>query len=444
MLKIKRGVPNKRARKPLRGKGGLAATRMSLDNRGSPMPPAPIPEDEAQRLSTLHGYGILDTSPERAYDDLTLLASFICEVPISLISLVDKDRQWFKSRVGLGSAETSRSESFCAHTLSEAKTLIVEDTLLDPRFVTNPLVTGEPGIRFYAGAPLVTGAGHVLGTMCVIDTKPGKLSQKQKEALEALSRQAMALVESGARLKEKEKAVGALIQSEKLAAVGRVASSIAHAINNPLEAVTNLVYLSQRRNLDPDIRAWLIQAEQELRRASSIASQTLRFHKQSTKPRPTTCQQLFSTTLSLHEARLSNARIRVEHRERACRPVICFEGDVCQALSNIVSNAIDAMPNGGRLLIRSREGTDWGSGRDGVVLTLADTGTGIDPDIQKQMFEAFFTTKGIGGSGLGLWISTEIMRRHGGHISIRSTNAAAKSGTVVNLFLPFDAGDQPA
>ena len=325
--------------------------------------------------------------------------------------------------------------------MTEAKTLVVEDTLQDPRFAANPLVTGDPNIRFYAGAPLITEEGHVLGTVCVIDTKPRTFSPQQREALEALSRQAMGLLESRARLQEREKAIAALMQSEKLAAVGRVASSIAHAINNPLEAVTNLVYLSQHKTQEPDIREWLTQAGIELRRASSIASQALRFHKQSTKPRFTDCQQLFSTILSLHEARLMNSRITVEQRERARRSVTCFEDDVCQALSNLISNAIDAMPHGGRLLIRSREGTDWRSGRSGVVLTVADTGAGIDPEIQRRMFDAFFTTKGISGSGLGLWICAEIMRRHHGFISIRSTSRGLQCGTVVNIFLPFDVAD---
>jgi PAS domain S-box-containing protein len=226
-------------------------------------------------------------------------------------------------------------------------------------------------------------------------------------------------------------------RTEKLAVAGRLASSMAHEINNPLEAVTNLLYLSRLRAEDPEQQVWLDEAEMELRRISIIANQTLRFHKQASKPQAITCGSLFSTTLSVYEARLKNAGITVEKRKRANEPVECFEGDIRQVLSNIVTNAIDSMPNGGRLLARSREGTDWRTGRKGLVLTLADTGTGMDQHVQSKMYEAFFSTKGIGGSGLGLWISADIMHRHQGRISIRSSQREGRKGTVVALFLPF-------
>jgi signal transduction histidine kinase len=402
------------------------------------MPAAPIPENDAARLSTLRDYAILDSLPEQSYDDITALATFICGTPVALISLVDKDRQWFKSKVGFEIDSTGRAESFCAHTLLNASTLIIEDPSLDPRFFDNPLVLGDPRIRFYAGAPLVAPNGHILGTVCVIDTKPKVLSQAQIDALESLSRQVMALLESRLRFNESQKASAALMQSEKLAAVGRLASSMAHEINNPLEAVTNLLYLARQKASSVEVQGWLDDAEQELRRVSIIANQTLRFHKQSSKPQAITCLSLFSTTLSVYEARLKNAGIVIEKRKRANEPVECFEGDIRQVLSNIVTNAIDAMPSGGRLIVRSREATDWRTGRKGLVLTIADTGTGIDHDTQCRMFEAFFSTKGIGGSGLGLWISADIMRRHQGTISIKSSQRAGQAGTVVSLFIPFE------
>lgn len=401
------------------------------------MPVAPTPNNEASRLQTLHSYSVLDSLPERELDDITELASFICDTPISLISLVDKDRQWFKSRVGLVVEQTNRSESFCAHILVDNQTLIVEDTFSDDRFAENPLVVGEPGIRFYAGAPLLAPNGHVLGSLCVIDTKPRSLSPRQVKALEALSRQVMAVFESRLRFTESQRASAALLQSEKLAAVGRVASSMAHEINNPLEAVTNLLYLSRQNAINPEVKQWLDEAEIELRRISIIANQTLRFHKQSTKPQPTTCLSLFSATLNLYESRLKNAGITVEKRKRANEPVACFEGDVRQVLSNLITNAIDAMPLGGRLIVRSREATEWSTGRKGLALTVADNGYGMSYETQCRMFEAFYTTKGIAGNGLGLWISADIMARHKGTISIRSSQGAA-SGTVVTLFLPFE------
>ena len=405
------------------------------------MSSAPIPHDDAARLDALRAYSILDTLPEQEYEDVTALASFICGTPISLISLVDGERQWFKSKVGLDADQTRRSESFCAHTLTQPQTLIVEDTWLDPRFAKNSLVTGDPNIRFYAGAPIIDPAGQVLGTVCVIDTKPRSLSGVQVQALESLSRQVMSLLEARRLLNENKKAAQALMQSEKLAAVGRMASSMAHEINNPLEAVTNLLFLARNHAERPDVQDWLDQAEMELRRVSVIANQTLRFHKQASRPQEVSCLSLFSTILNLYEARFRNRGITVMSRKRANEPVECFEGDIRQVLSNLITNAIDAMPDGGSLYVRSREGTDWRSGRKGIFLTLADTGIGISETTQRHMFEAFYTTKGIGGSGLGLWISAEIMQRHRGSIRIRSSQRTGRCGTVARLFLPFTTSE---
>lgn len=148
---------------------------------------APTPKNEADRLRTLQLYRILDTAVDKTFDDLARLAGAICETPINLISLVDKDRQWFKSRVGLPDAtETPREFAFCAHAILGSDVMVVEDATADDRFKANPLVTGDPKIRFYAGAPLVVGNGSSLGTLCVIDRKPRKLARAQLEALEVL------------------------------------------------------------------------------------------------------------------------------------------------------------------------------------------------------------------------------------------------------------------
>lgn len=230
----------------------------------------------------------------------------------------------------------------------------------------------------------------------------------------------------------------ALIQSEKLAAVGRMATSIAHEINNPLASVTNLVYLARQSAVNADARRYLETAEMELRRVSILTSQTLRFHKQLTDPNPVACTTLFSGALSAYEGRIRNANIALELRKRAEKPVVCFESDIRQVISHLLTNAIDAMPTGGRLLIRSREATDWRTGRKGIVLTVADTGTGMPKEVQARMSEAFFTTKGFGGTGLGLWISAEIVERHTGRMRIRSSQRPGHTGTVAAIFLPFD------
>lgn len=237
---------------------------------------------------------------------------------------------------------------------------------------------------------------------------------------------------------ERRKAEIALRQSEKLAAVGKLASSIAHEINNPLESVTNLLFLLRgSTNLD-EIQEYAETAERELRRVSLIANQTLKFRKQLTKSSPFYCHDLIGEALALLQGRLVNRHIHVEKRKRATQPIQCFGDEIRQVLSNLFGNAIDSMPMGGRLLVRSREGTAWRTGQRGLVLTVADTGTGMSAATKKRIFDAFFTTKGIGGTGLGLWLSMETVLRHKGSLRVRSTETEDRSGTVFTLFLPFD------
>ena len=155
----------------------------------------PIPINEPDRLEALKRYRVLDSGSERAFDDIVELASFICGVPIALISLLDEERQWFKAKVGLEVAETPRSQAFCAHTILGSNSMVVEDARQDSRFASNPLVTGAPHIRFYAGTPLMTPDGQALGSLCIIDRFPRKLSGDQRNALEALGRQVSLLLE---------------------------------------------------------------------------------------------------------------------------------------------------------------------------------------------------------------------------------------------------------
>jgi signal transduction histidine kinase len=243
----------------------------------------------------------------------------------------------------------------------------------------------------------------------------------------------------GVDVTEAKRSEQILLQSEKLNAVGRLASTIAHEINNPLEAVTNLVYLAQNTAVNPAVRNYLTTAEIELRRVSAIVTQTLQFHRQLSKPGPVSVASIVDVTLPLYQSRISNASVKVERRERARRPVTCLDGEIRQVLSNLVGNAIDSMSQiERRLIIRSRDCTDWRTGRSGVTLTVADTGSGMSAETISRIFEPFFSTKGHKGTGLGLWISREIIGRHGGSLKVKSSQAPHGSGTVFAIFLPYE------
>ena len=242
----------------------------------------------------------------------------------------------------------------------------------------------------------------------------------------------------------------ALRQAEKLAAVGRLASAIAHEINNPLEAVMNLVYLA-KENLaaaeSEDVGRYLAQADLELQRVKLITAQSLRFYKQSHGPEAVTCEELLGSLLDIYKPRFTNCGIVVGKRNRSTQHIVCMASEIRQVLSNLVTNAVDAMSQtGGTLSVRTHEATDWKSDKKGVMFTVADTGRGMSRQTQANIYKAFYTTKGEQGTGLGLWISSEIVRRHHGTLRVRSRDSDPHRGTVFQLFLPFQAvsGDDAA
>ena len=242
-----------------------------------------------------------------------------------------------------------------------------------------------------------------------------------------------------ADIDQEKRSEAALIQNEKLAAVGRLAASISHEINNPLEAVTNLLYLARQDKLiTAEAKHFLDLADGELQRVSQIVSHTLQFHRQATKPREITVEKLLEPALGLYTGRLNNAGVRLEQRHAPTEPIVCHDGEIRQVLNNLIGNAIEAMKLGGRLLIRSRESHSWNTGMRGVRITVADTGHGMDNRTAARIFEAFYTTKGINGTGLGLWITKGIVDKHQGSIHVRSSSGPGPSGTVFSLFLPHD------
>lgn len=249
----------------------------------------------------------------------------------------------------------------------------------------------------------------------------------------------MILVETTERRRSEE----ILRRSEKLAATGRLAASIAHEINNPLEAVTNLLYLIRHGNLDPNSMRYAEMAQDEIARMSEITQQMLRFYRQSTKPMLSDVCGLLDSVMTLHNRRAATLQIEIIRGYRSHVQLFCFAGEMRQLLNNLVANAIDAMtPGGGRLLLRVREVRCHPQfGVPGVRVTVADTGSGMSPEVQRHIFEPFFTTKDDTGTGLGLWVSAEIIEKHKGMVAIRSRPCGADGtggGTVFALFFPAD------
>jgi PAS domain S-box-containing protein len=229
----------------------------------------------------------------------------------------------------------------------------------------------------------------------------------------------------------------ALLQSEKLAAAGRLAASISHEINNPLESITNLLFLvSSDQNLPEQSRKFVEQAEQELARVSHIATQTLRFYRQSTKPTSVDMPSLLDSVLSLHRGRFANMQVEVVRQYRTNAQLLCFEGELRQVFTNLVGNALDAMfGKDGRLVLRTTARRSWVNGQLGVRVTICDNGSGISPEVLARIFEPFYSTKGLRGTGLGLWVSKEIIAKHRGLVKVRSR---VGRGTIFSLFFPFD------
>ncbi len=653
---------------------------------------APIPDDDAERVATLHSYGILDTAPEQGYEDVTTFATYICAVPYSTVTFVDRDRQWFKSEAGFGTNETGRSDGFCACTILSPETLIVEDALLDARFSQNPFVQGGPRIRFYAGAPIVAPNGHVLGSVCVFDDKPRQLSPMQIAALEALARQVQGLLEQrkaisrlevalttskeaerrlgelaaivdssddvilskdlngiitswnaaavdifgysaeeivgtpalklipeplrseettimenilagrriehfetqrvtksgvfldvsltispirnsrgeivGAseilrdvsahkRMKERQqtiskrlaeaaaivessddailskdlngiitswnlgatkvfgysseemigasilklipeelhsdeaiiigkirsgqrvehfetvrltkggrrldvsltvspvkdedgKVIGAskilrdisgqkrieasLLQSEKMAAAGRMASTIAHEVNNPLEAVTNLLYLLRPLIIDEAGLEYLSTAESEIARVSHIAKQTLGFYRENAAATSISVSELVQRGIMIYEPRCTANEITIKKTLSSTKRVVLRQGEMMQVVSNLIANSMYAMPYGGTLSI-SVEDAD--TAKEGVIVTIGDTGVGIAAEDLPKVFDAFFTTRISIGTGIGLFVAKQFVEGHGGRIELESRQGVNDHGTTVRIFLPL-------
>jgi PAS domain S-box-containing protein len=255
---------------------------------------------------------------------------------------------------------------------------------------------------------------------------------------------------------ERRRSEDTLRRTEKLAAAGQLAASIAHEINNPLEAVTNLLFLLRtQESIDGEALRFTEMAQHEVARVSEIAQQTLRFYRPSTSPALANVGEILDSILTLHSGRVHTLRVEVTRRYGAEIDLFCLSGALRQVFANLITNALDALNGGGRLLIRAAQSHCWKDGRAGVRVVVADTGTGISCEVRKRIFEPFFTTKLATGTGLGLWVTQDIMDKHQGTIVVRSrtatpdsaaaekNGAGTTSGTVFMLFFPDHGVGQP-
>jgi PAS domain S-box-containing protein len=223
-----------------------------------------------------------------------------------------------------------------------------------------------------------------------------------------------------------------LMQSEKLAATGRMAATVAHEINNPLDAVLNLIYLARTSGSLAEARSHLSTAESELERVAHIARQTLGYYRDDGTPTPVNIQKVIEHVLAVYQGKLTSADIATDCRFEDHPLVVASKGELMQILSNIIANAIDAMPQGGVLRVQTKRSFN----PDGVEIRLADNGSGIRKDHLAKIFEPFFTTKGDMGTGIGLWVVKQLVEKRGGRVAV-SSNTDSRSGTTISIFLPL-------
>ena len=399
------------------------------------MKAAPLPQNEDERLAELLSYDVLDTEAEQLFDDLTALASQICETPIALISLIDPNRQWFKSRVGLDAEETSRDIAFCSHAILQSDVFEIPNATLDPRFHDNPLVTGAPDIRFYAGAPLITPSGHAIGTLCAIDSKPRKLTETQKASLQTLSKSVVAHLELKRKNRELERT--SQFKSDFL-------SYVSHEIRTPLNAINTFSQLlegeAQKLNLPSSFTTPLSHVSQSGERLLEIVNSVLDIKqieagKMRVMPRAVNTKDFFTHLFSLAKIRAEDSGIVFSTSIDDAVPDSLFFDDTKfgQVALNLLSNAIKFTNHGKSVKAQVK----YKNGK--VIFNVIDQGIGMSDDDQKRLFTPFErmeNARQISGTGLGLNISKRLVELMDGSIKVSSK---LNHGTRISVTLPADA-----
>jgi signal transduction histidine kinase/ActR/RegA family two-component response regulator len=413
----------------------------------------PLPDRDAERVAVLRSLGVLDTPPEPDLDELTQLAAQICSVPIALISLIDEDRQWFKSRVGLNSTSTPRDQSFCAHAIARpgADIFIVPDAHQDPRFVDNPLVRLDPNVRFYAGAPLITSDGWGLGTLCVIDRQPRELTPAQLRALSTLRRHVTNALEMRRLLESQKKTILDLEQArhavdearrnaeEATRAKADFLAAMSHEIRTPMNAVIGMTTLLRSTALSPEQRESVDLIQMSGDHLLGVINDILDFSKieadrLTIEYAPFSVTECVAAAVQLVMARAQEKRLGLR-TEFASPPPALLAGDATrlrQILVNLLSNAVK-FTDQGEVVVRI-EWSPLPAGGAELRFTVRDTGIGIPPDRMDRLFQRFSqvdtsTTRRYGGTGLGLAISRRLAELHGGAMAAASALGKGSSFT---------------
>jgi signal transduction histidine kinase/ActR/RegA family two-component response regulator len=386
------------------------------------MKKAPLAEKEDERIAALKSYDILDTLPEMDFDDFTKVASHICGTPIALISLVDESRQWFKSKFGLDAPETPRDIAFCSHAILQDKVFVVPDSFKDERFHDNPLATGAPDVRFYAGAPLNTPSGHKIGTLCVIDNQPRNIDKGQIEALEALARQVVNQLELRIAKKNTERV---------LETKSSFFANMSDEIRTPLNGVIGFTGLLLDEKLSKvasehvqhikECGESLMMVINDILDISKIEAGKLVIEKL-----PMNLEKTIETSMFVFSTVVSQKKISLDYSISESTPKF-ISGDslrIRQVLLNLIGNAVKFTEKGAITIDVTSEG-DVDGPEFNLLFKIKDTGVGIPQEAIHKLFKSFeqvdsSITRKYGGTGLGLSICAKLIPLMGGDIWVES------------------------